>query len=177
MVYIYVLRLRQGKYYVGKTTSPISRISNHFDTGGSQWTRKYKPVEIIKVDSDCDDADEDKYTLQYMNKYGINNVRGGTFSTIDLDTTTTTIIKRMLDSQNDNCYRCGKTGHITNQCYAKTCVQEYDGDSEEEEYKCYRCGRAGHFADQCYAKTRAPTHQPTHQAAANHKMRRYTVKN
>ncbi|KKL44534.1 hypothetical protein LCGC14_2364720 [marine sediment metagenome] len=132
MVYIHVLRLRQGKYYVGKTTSPISRISNHFDTGGSQWTRKYKPVEIIKVDSDCDDADEDKYTLQYMNKYGINNVRGGTFSTIDLDTTTTTIIKRMLDSQNDNCYRCGKTGHITNQCYAKTCVQEYDGDSEEE---------------------------------------------
>ena len=85
MVYIYILLLQKNKYYVGKTTHPKFRLREHFDSGGSAWTKKYKPVKILQILPNCDDYDEDKYTKMYMDKHGINNVRGGSYSTIRLD--------------------------------------------------------------------------------------------
>jgi len=77
MVWIYILKLCSGKYYVGKTTNPEFRLADHFDSAGSTWTSKYKPIDLIP---NCDDFDEDKHTLICMNKYGIENVRGGLLS-------------------------------------------------------------------------------------------------
>lgn len=62
MVWIYILELKDGKYYVGKTNNPDARILDHFKGGGSIWTKKYEPVKIIEKIPDCDDYDEDKYT-------------------------------------------------------------------------------------------------------------------
>ena len=76
MVFIYILQLTQGKYYVGKTENPKFRLDSHFKSGGCAWTKKYKPQQIIALFPDCDDFDEDKFTLKYMSKYGIDNVRG-----------------------------------------------------------------------------------------------------
>ena len=66
MTYIYVLKLDEGKYYIGKTNNPNVRISEHFKSDGSNWTRIYKPIKIINIIPNCDNYDEDKYTLQYM---------------------------------------------------------------------------------------------------------------
>ena len=44
----------------------------------------YKPNRLIELVPDCDNFDEDKYTIKYMAKYGIDNVRGGTFCKITL---------------------------------------------------------------------------------------------
>jgi len=87
MVNIYVLKLEKGKYYVGKTNNPRFRLENH-KPNGSQWTKLYKPLELIEIKPNCDDSDQDKITLQYMDKYGIDNVRGGSFISIRLDKTT-----------------------------------------------------------------------------------------
>ena len=76
MVTIYILQLQDNKYYIGKTTQPEIRLESHFNSNGSSWTKKYKPIKVIDLIHDCDDFDEDKYTLKYMQKYGINNVRG-----------------------------------------------------------------------------------------------------
>lgn len=35
MVFIYVLKLQNGKYYVGKTSNSYFRIESHFNSGGS----------------------------------------------------------------------------------------------------------------------------------------------
>ena len=43
MVYIYVLKLVKGKYYVGKTNNPEFRLDSHFNSHGSEWTRLYPP--------------------------------------------------------------------------------------------------------------------------------------
>ena len=77
MVYIYILRCTDDKWYVGKTTKLEKRILFHFRKNGSEWTKKHVPIEVDQVIPGCDDFDVDKYTLQTMSKYGIDNVRGG----------------------------------------------------------------------------------------------------
>lgn len=116
MVFIYVLKLEQGKYYVGKTTNPSFRIENHFTSNGSVWTRKYKPISTLELIPDCDDYDEDKYTIKYMEKYGINNVRGGSFCEIKLSDNNIITLNQIIKSITNKCYICGKADHFANDC-------------------------------------------------------------
>ena len=53
MVYIYILKLEEEKYYIGKTNNPIFRLNEHFNSNASSWTKKYKPIEIVKVINNC----------------------------------------------------------------------------------------------------------------------------
>ena len=66
MVYIYILQLEEGKYYVGKTNNPQFRLEEHFNSNGSAWTKLYKPITLLELKPNCDDYDEDKITRQYM---------------------------------------------------------------------------------------------------------------
>ena len=65
MVFIYILELENNKYYIGKTTHPEFRIEHHFNSNGSAWTTKYKPIRLYALIPDCDDYDEDKHTKIY----------------------------------------------------------------------------------------------------------------
>jgi hypothetical protein len=96
MLYIYILELESNKYYIGKTSNPQFRLDKHFDGSASVWTHKYKPVKLIELISNCDNFDEDKYTLKYMVKYGINNVRGGSFCLITLSKENISTIYKMI---------------------------------------------------------------------------------
>ena len=116
MVYIYVLRLQQGKYYVGKTDNPDMRLDTHFQEGGSVFTKKYKPIEILEIKEDCTAYDEQHVTQEYMEKYGIENVRGGPWTTMLLSDGEETLIQKMIDSKNDTCYHCGEAGHFIQGC-------------------------------------------------------------
>ena len=133
MVYIYILLLQKNKYYVGKTTRPKFRLIEHFNSGGSAWTKKYKPVKILQILPNCDDYDEDKYTKIYMDKHGINNVRGGSYSKIQLDKTTVAHLTRMSNGANDKCFDCGKKGHFAKYCPNR---KKAKNDSESEEEPC-----------------------------------------
>ena len=119
MVYIYILQLDDNKYYIGKTTQPDIRLDSHFNSNGSTWSKKYKPIKIIGLIPDCDNYDEDKYTIKYMQKYGIENVRGGSFCEIILSKETITTIEKMINSVSDNCYMCGSQDHFIKDCDMK----------------------------------------------------------
>ena len=124
MVCIYILQLEESKYYVGKTSNPAFRIENHFNSNGSAWTKKYKPMSVLEIIPNCDDFDEDKYTLKYMEKYGINNVRGGTFCEIKLSDNNIITLNQMINTINDRCYICGKQDHFANECKNNTLKKE-----------------------------------------------------
>ena len=116
MVCIYILQLEKEKYYIGKTTNPSFRLDQHFNSDGSNWTKKYKPLSVIDVVPNCDNYDEDKYTIQFMEKYGINNVRGGSFCEIKLSDTNISTLNQMIRGVTDKCYICGRNDHFANDC-------------------------------------------------------------
>ena len=151
MVNIYVLKLENDKYYIGKTNNPTFRLEQHFQSNGSAWTKKYPPIQVIAIIPYCDVFDEDKYTLKYMEKYGINNVRGGSFCQIKLDENNIETITRMINGSTDKCYICGSNKHFVNKCPN----DEYEDLIKFliKENRCLRCQRKGHYIDDCYAKT------------------------
>ena len=147
MVFIYTLKLTQGKYYVGKTKNPSFRLDNHFNSNGSVWTMKYKPIELLELIPNCDDYDEDKYTRKYMDKYGIDNVRGGSFVSIELDKNTIKHLTQMSNGTNDKCFVCSKVGHFAKDCKEKDaydvwcceiCNKKFDNEKkcETHEQQC-----------------------------------------
>lgn len=144
---IYVLNCKNNKYYIGKTDDLGKRLQEHFNGSGSSWTSKYHPLGVVEVKKSYNKYDEDKYVLNYMEKYGVENVRGGSYSTIDLTIKQKTYLERQIASANNLCYRCGRKGHFINKCYAKT---HADGRQLEPLY-CLRCKRTGHTQKNCYA--------------------------
>jgi hypothetical protein len=137
---IYVLKCERNKYYIGKTSRPLQiRAKEHFTNQGSEWTRLYKPIEVIEKIDDADDFDEDKYTKIYMNKYGIDNVRGGSYTQLILQDHVIENLQKELCSANNACFRCNREGHFANNCYAKTMANgtpiedDYSGDYETTE--------------------------------------------
>lgn len=145
---VYVLRLEGGKYYVGKSNDPDSRVLGHFTKNGCAWTRKYKPVEVVEFIIESNAADEDKVTKQYMAKYGIQNVRGASYCQVKLKDCQLESLEGEMRSLRDECFKCGEQGHMARFCKRKKSMFTTKKDIKS----CSRCGRKNHSVINCYAK-------------------------
>lgn len=150
MKLIYVLELENNKYYVGKTHNIEKRFNDHLNGNGSEFTKIYKPIQIYKIYKELSEFDEDNYTKKYMKIYGIDNVRGGSYCTKDLNKHQIDLLNKEFNTINNVCYRCGRNSHYANFCYAKTHI---DGSKLNKSIICYRCGRDTHYERDCYAST------------------------
>ena len=148
---LYILKLINNKYYIGTTNKDvIERLQEHMNNKGSQWTKKNKVLKLEKSITNCDKYDEDKWTKIYMDKYGIENVRGGSYCEIQLNRESINTIAREISHANGNCLYCNRKGHYIKNCpkmfqinkktYSKhlnylnmSCDYESDYENEEEE--------------------------------------------
>ena len=85
---VYALELYGGKYYLDKTRDLNTRLRQHFGYEdingktpyGNSWLERWRPVRIHHLYRNSLDTDLDNHTLEYMHKFGIENVRGGSYS-------------------------------------------------------------------------------------------------
>ena len=90
-----------------------------------------------------------------MSKYGIENVRGGSFCQIELSKENINTIEKMLNSSNNNCYICGNNNHFAAQCETIKSKKEKESNSDcnmlkskiKNNMHCTKCGLNGH--NQC----------------------------
>jgi len=84
MSFIYVLELAGGRFYVGTSETPLSRIESHIAGTGAVWTRRHSPVRLHHLQQvRLVDAKrmEDRTTLDLVEQHGMSLVRGGRFQT------------------------------------------------------------------------------------------------
>ena len=148
---LYILKLINNKYYIGTTNKDvIERLQEHINNKGSQWTKKHKVLKLEKSIINCDKYDEDKWTKIYMDKYGIENVRGGSYCEIKLNRDSINTIAREISHANGNCLYCNRKGHYIKNCpkmfqinkktYSKhlnylnmSCDYESESESDDDE--------------------------------------------
>ena len=156
---IYILRLQGGKYYVGKTDDVDRRYQQHVKGYGSAWTKKYKPISIAKQIANASPFDEDRYVKEYMNIFGIQNVRGGSYVQIELSDEQENALTLEIRGATDKCTQCGRSGHFVKDCYAKKDVSgkkiEYESESSDDEWGCEYCDRTFTTAYGCSVHQRS----------------------
>lgn len=149
MYKVYVLKLENGKYFIGYCKT-LRNIWEQLENKGLKWLKKNPYIKILKVYNNCDKYDVDKYTKKYMEAYGIENVRGGTYYSVKLSDE---IIKQI-----------GEEFKIEERDLYKN-VDKNDSDEDiikdsfdkiESEFeiinKCARCGSNEHYSYECYVE-------------------------
>ena len=136
-VQVYVLRLQQGKYYVGKTKNLKRRLREHKERGAgcAEWTKIYPMIDRVPcslsyqpglADSDepatstqeTGDANaiERAETLYQIKLHGIENVRGSKWSSVELTEEQKAEAMEAVRELEDRCYLCDAVGHLQKDC-------------------------------------------------------------
>jgi len=117
MTILYVLRLANHKWYIGKSNAWLKRWEAHVSGNGPVWTQMHPPIDVAEVWTMTSKYDEQNKTIEYMGKYGIDNVRGGPFSTLTINYEERRIINRLFCDAEDLCFRCQSSMHKSHECY------------------------------------------------------------
>jgi predicted GIY-YIG superfamily endonuclease/ribosomal protein S14 len=155
---IYALRLKSDKYYIGRAGNVLHRIDEHRskDIRSAAWIKEYDIIDILEVRPMLTLFDEDVLTEEYMEKYGIDNVRNGVYSTVHLSKETKDDIQREIWRKRRLCIRCGRPDHMIKTCkyledsfgnVIRDDVKKDEGDTsspeikEKSKFKCEGCGK------------------------------------
>lgn len=133
MVTVCVWKLESQKFFI--TAFSRQMLEKYY-----QWLIIYPLIEIIKTFENVT-VDYDYIVLNYMKKYGIENVRGGYFHHCDLLERDKIYLKNELQKLCSFCYMSGKN------CCSKKTVNRHFLDS------CIFCDSETHYSSDCLLYT------------------------
>jgi hypothetical protein len=114
---VYILKCKDNCYYIGKTTgSYFKDIDNHFKGNGCEWTQLHKPIRLELLRHFCEETDDDFYTRLFVTKYGIDKVRGGSYSQVKLSEQEQDEIYHYPIDTHLTCLKCYMQGHKRHLC-------------------------------------------------------------
>jgi len=114
---VYVLKLKEGKYYVGESVDVRYRMWLHVNLNGSAWTRRYGVVKRVPTITPKMNAFwELTETLEQMKLHGFDNVRGSMFSSIRLTQDQRRSAATLYCEKENLCRECGSHTHFENKC-------------------------------------------------------------
>ena len=113
---LYALILAEGMYYCGVTDNLDRRLLQHKNGEGAEWTKKYHFVDLHYTKPLEHPLDEDNEVKKLMSQYGIDKVRGGSYSNIELTHEQLRTLRRELTHANGECFTCFKIGHYSRDC-------------------------------------------------------------
>lgn len=116
---IYALRCEDGFYYVGQAKQNgqyILDVERHFQGEMIEWTKIHKPQRVDLLRYFCDENEVDEYTIMYMTRYGLDKVRGGSYSACTLSQAQLNEIQMFQLSSFAICDKCGMNGHNRTKC-------------------------------------------------------------
>ena len=96
MGFIYCVKLHEDKWYIYFTTESDLDYWE-IDKNISEFIYHYDSIEIDSIIPNCDKYDTDKYVKKYMKKYGLDNVRGGSYNNLKLTSFEKEFIQKELD--------------------------------------------------------------------------------
>ena len=146
MYQVYVLKLENNKYFIGHTMD-TKNIIKQIENYNIDWIIKHPFIKILKIYNNCDKFDVNKYTKKYMELYGIDNVRGGSYYHVELPDTILTQLEREFSISESGIYKVEKSSSSD-----EGIEDSFDKIEQEFEIinKCSRCGSNDHYSYQCY---------------------------
>lgn len=183
--YLYVLRTEPAKYYyVGVTDCVGQRVKSHNKGEGCAWTKHILATGCTLVlEKRCKlehPLQEDYVTKQLMMLHGIEYVRGGTYSQVQLCDWQIKTLEEEFKHARGQCFKCKAGGHYANECpYVLPVTQQADARPENKPavvqpvvnvdikpnssnptianptLLCNTCGISGHTDSNCSAKQNA----------------------
>lgn len=152
---IYVLELKGGKYYVDRTADIVGCLQYHQAGKGGEWTRKHGECKIVHLEPSTEKFDEDVVTLEYMHKYGVDNVRGGFYQQVELNDYQSKTIQNLL--RNGQFAPKEVTSKYASSLKLSLVLLARNGANNEyyDNPTCIKCFRSGHTINACYARTDA----------------------
>ena len=150
MYKVYVLKLENGKYFIGYCKT-LKNIKEQLEINGLSWIKDNPYIKILKVYNNCDKFDVDKYTKKYMEVYGIDNVRGGSYYNSELSAEVQFQINEELRISDKDIY---KELELRDEEDEDGIEDSFDRLEKEFEIinKCSRCGSNDHYSYQCYVE-------------------------
>jgi len=143
MLIFFVLKLTCDKYFIGHTYKSNFVLSD-FNEHKLEWTRNYKPLEVIEIIEDNNFENMFTTIYRYVEIFGVKNVYSTIEPTVDycddsiiIEDTSKYYDKmnkhdeKMISSYtikmlNNSCVLCGSTGHIVADCSNFDCQENED---------------------------------------------------
>jgi len=80
---LFVVKLQNNKYYLGLSNNLTEIFNEHlYNKYNIEWMNLFKPLKILSVSYNYNYELLNNTVIEYMNTYGIENVRGGSYSNV-----------------------------------------------------------------------------------------------